>query len=466
MNKHQRYPDAYRPVAFVTADGDQAAEPQPGESAGGVSVDQQAREAHLFIWGDIGGWFGAHGHDVYDALVGRDLDTIHVWLASAGGSVLQGFQIYDLLKGHPAQVSVTVFSLAASAATFPLLAASPGMRKISRQSMVMIHKGSNMCFGYYTAEELDQQAAMVRKFDNRIIELYDRETNLNAAELPELMQADVWLEPEEALAAGFVDEIVDFAAVPFDLAGMTRAQFDEFFYDHSAAHARKSAQHAGFSAIAASALNPYVQNAPHSGAVYSTNKKDPKMKNSFAQKLANLITGNGWKVTDESGQEVNAAAIDTLFSDGDGVDLLGDAMRTQISDLVASGVAGSIKDLEKDTADLVAELSNKVKDLATQLEAVQAGVSESEQTDGAVQQTATELQKLKNEIAKMKTGQAAGQRSQDSGGREIGGDDTGTSPSAFSQKSKLYRTMTANGLVTAAEIEAIEKKVRQQRSQA
>jgi len=166
----------------------------------------------LMIYGRIGGggWLadGIGAADVAAALRELGPGPIDVRINSGGGDVFDGVAIHSLLARHPGVVTVYVDGLAASAASFIMLA---GDRvRASRNAMIMIHDAMTMTFG--SASTHQRAIDLLAKVSDNIADMYAE----RAGEDPEYWRSrmtengedGVWYTGTEALDAGLVDEIV------------------------------------------------------------------------------------------------------------------------------------------------------------------------------------------------------------------------------------------------------------------
>lgn len=179
-----------------------------------VSADAAAE---LMIYGRIGGggWFdeGIGASDVAAALRDAGPGPINVRLNSPGGDVFDGVAIHSLLARHPGTVTVYVDGLAASAASFIMLA---GDRIVSaRNAFVMIHGAMTGTYG--NAGTHRDAADLLEKVSDNIADMYAERAGEDAAYWRNLMDANRedghWMTGQEALDAGLVDELT---AVPDD----------------------------------------------------------------------------------------------------------------------------------------------------------------------------------------------------------------------------------------------------------
>ena len=167
--------------------------------------------ADIMIYGRIGGggWFydGISAADVAAALREAGPGPINVRINSGGGDVFDGVAIHSLLARHPGTVTTYVDGLAASAASFIMLA---GERVVaSRNSMVMIHDAMTMVFG--AKATLQRAVDLLDKVSDNIADMYAEKAGEDVeywrAKMEENGEDGVWYTGQEALDAGLVDEI-------------------------------------------------------------------------------------------------------------------------------------------------------------------------------------------------------------------------------------------------------------------
>jgi ATP-dependent protease ClpP protease subunit len=181
-----------RPELKVTAQ----AEGQPG--------------AELLIYDEIGFW-GIWAVDVAAALSTLS-GPLHVRISSPGGDVFDGVAIYNMLADYPDQVTVTVDSLAASAASF--IAMAGDTIRMNRASQMMIHDASGGCRG--NAADMKAMAGLLDVISGTIAGIYASRAGGEVEEWRERMLVDggfgTWYTAEEAVEAGLADELVPLPA--------------------------------------------------------------------------------------------------------------------------------------------------------------------------------------------------------------------------------------------------------------
>jgi ATP-dependent protease ClpP protease subunit len=102
------------------------------------------RTATLDIYDEIGPW-GTTAKDLVKQLRALDVDEIQMHVNSPGGDYFDGIAILNSLRDHPARVVATVDGLAASAASFIVMAADELV--MARNSELMIHEAQGFAMG-------------------------------------------------------------------------------------------------------------------------------------------------------------------------------------------------------------------------------------------------------------------------------------------------------------------------------
>lgn len=128
-----------------------------------------------------------------------------VTINSPGGHVVDAMAIHDLiveLKGKGVQVKTQGRGLIASAATYILMA---GDSEMSANSWLMIHNVSGGVYG--DVNEIEQYAAVLRKFNDSARDFYAEYTGLRKEDITKMMNAETWMTAEEAKSKGFINGI-------------------------------------------------------------------------------------------------------------------------------------------------------------------------------------------------------------------------------------------------------------------
>jgi len=169
-------------------------------------IQAASREAEVYIYEDIGDWFGGMSavrfKDELKAL--GDVDKITVFINSLGGDVFDGLAIYNELKNHPARVTTHVNGVAASAASIIAMA---GRKVIMGEgSFLMIHKAWSVAIG--NSDDMLKLAGDLEIIDSQLAEIYSRKSGKPAAEIMEMMRAETWLTADMALESKLADKAI------------------------------------------------------------------------------------------------------------------------------------------------------------------------------------------------------------------------------------------------------------------
>ena len=165
--------------------------------------------AEISIFDEIGFW-GTNAKDFkrdFDAI--KDTESIVVSLNSPGGSFFDGMAIYQMLSSVRERVSVEVYGLAASIASVIALAGSS--LSIARGSYFMVHNPYTIAVG--DATELRKTADILDKMKGDLAVIYAGKTGMTEDEALDVMEAETWYTADEALAAGFADDVPDYGEV-------------------------------------------------------------------------------------------------------------------------------------------------------------------------------------------------------------------------------------------------------------
>lgn len=133
-------------------------------------------------------------------------EDIEVHISSGGGSAFDGLAIYNLLANYPGKVTTINDALAGSAAAIILMAGTE--RKMAKYSLMMIHKAS-VYAGDGNATALEKTADMLIAVDSQIKAIYVANTGLPEKTVEKMLEAETWMTPDAALAAGFITSILD-----------------------------------------------------------------------------------------------------------------------------------------------------------------------------------------------------------------------------------------------------------------
>lgn len=159
--------------------------------------------AEVMIYGEIG--WEVTAKEFVKELTAVEADQINVHINSVGGDVFDGVAIYNCLRLHPADVTVFVDGIAASAASF--IAQAGDEVVMLRGSEMMIHDASAFAWG--NEQVMIETGAILGRISNNIADIYAQRAGGTVPEWRAIMQAEMWYSPEEAVAAGLADRTLD-----------------------------------------------------------------------------------------------------------------------------------------------------------------------------------------------------------------------------------------------------------------
>lgn len=133
---------------------------------------------------------------------GKDKIVLHI--ASPGGSVYAGYNIYNALKLSKKSIKTIIEGEAQSMATFIALAGDEV--EICNPSVFMIHMPHSGVEG--TAEQFEQGASELRTIENDMAEAYSAKTKLPIEQVKEMMKKTTTLNAKQAVEYGFADRVL------------------------------------------------------------------------------------------------------------------------------------------------------------------------------------------------------------------------------------------------------------------
>jgi ATP-dependent Clp protease protease subunit len=136
-------------------------------------------------------------------------DTMDIEIHSPGGSVLDGYRLYNSiteLRKRGVYVTANITLAASMASVIAMAADKIVMRKGAR---MMIHEASAATMG--DAEEHRNRAELLEGISDEIAEIYSNRTGIPQDEIRQSMKKETWMTGKQAVALGFADEDFDTA---------------------------------------------------------------------------------------------------------------------------------------------------------------------------------------------------------------------------------------------------------------
>jgi len=132
-------------------------------------------------------------------------NDVRVQINSPGGDMFEGIAIYNLLRGHPAKVTVEVMGWAASAAS--IIAMAGDEIRMGLGTFMMIHNAWGVVIG--NRHDMRDAAELFDGFDAAIVDIYEARTGMKRTAIEKLMDAETFMGPSEAVKNGFADMVDD-----------------------------------------------------------------------------------------------------------------------------------------------------------------------------------------------------------------------------------------------------------------
>jgi len=130
---------------------------------------------------------------------------ITVRINSPGGDMFEGIAIYNLLRAHPARVTVEVLGWAASAAS--VIAMAGDEIRMGLGSFMMVHNAWGVVIG--NCHDMRDAATLFDRFDAAIADIYQARTSMKRADIEQLMDAETFMSAAQTVEYGFADVVDD-----------------------------------------------------------------------------------------------------------------------------------------------------------------------------------------------------------------------------------------------------------------
>ena len=137
-------------------------------------------------------------------------DPFELWISTYGGSAMDMFAIYDVMRLMREECDISTFGLGKvmSAGVLLLAAGTKGKRKIGANCRVMLHSVIGGSQG--PIHSLENEMDEIRWIQDQHVKCLVEETNMSSKHLKKLLarKVNVYLTAEEAVELGIADEVV------------------------------------------------------------------------------------------------------------------------------------------------------------------------------------------------------------------------------------------------------------------
>lgn len=132
---------------------------------------------------------------------------IHFYINTPGGSISDGFAIFDTVRFLRAPVVTVCTGLSASMGTILMLSPPEKKNRVCLpNTRFMIHQPSSAYRG--SAADIEIGAKEILKLRDRLVEIYVQETKMDEDRIRADLNRDYWMTSEEAVKYGLCDRIV------------------------------------------------------------------------------------------------------------------------------------------------------------------------------------------------------------------------------------------------------------------
>ena len=134
-----------------------------------------------------------------------ELVPIYLYINSDGGEVGCALAIVDFIKSSMVPIYTVIEGEACSAAT--LISIVGKKRFITKNSHMLIHQVRGGVWG--KMNEFEDEMKNLKTFNNKLIKLYKKYTNIDEAKLIKILKKDITWGSKTCLKLGLVDSIIE-----------------------------------------------------------------------------------------------------------------------------------------------------------------------------------------------------------------------------------------------------------------
>ncbi len=160
--------------------------------------------AEVYIFDEIGA-YGITAQDFISEMKEYKDTPVNLRINCIGGDVFDGMAMYNIIKKREAKTTAYIEGIAASMGSVIALAADEVV--MAENSLFMIHNAWGGAMG--EAEDMRKTASILEKISGEIANIYERKTRLSLNRIVEMMDKETWLNANEAYELGFIDLISD-----------------------------------------------------------------------------------------------------------------------------------------------------------------------------------------------------------------------------------------------------------------
>ena len=146
--------------------------------------------------------------DTFCESIAEDDNRIDIRLHCNGGSVTEGWAIYDRLRATGKEITATVEGNCASMATIILMAAPKERRRAYQNAHILVHNPWMPVCEMADADDLQRLSDDLRAEQEKMLNLYVERCGCSREDMQTLMNEDKYIDTETAMTYGIIGEIV------------------------------------------------------------------------------------------------------------------------------------------------------------------------------------------------------------------------------------------------------------------
>lgn len=146
--------------------------------------------------------------DAFCNSIPADDGQIEVRLHCDGGSVTEGWAMYDRLRATGKEITCIVDGNAASMATVILMAAPKERRKAYENAHILVHNPWAVVMTAADADDMQKMANDLKSEQERLVNLYVERCGIDRDTIQSLMDEDKFITAAEAKELGIIGEII------------------------------------------------------------------------------------------------------------------------------------------------------------------------------------------------------------------------------------------------------------------
>ncbi|NOI87342.1 ClpP-like prohead protease/major capsid protein fusion protein [Vibrio sp. 99K-1] len=187
------------------------------------TLKNEADVIKIWVHGDISAW-DIDAMEIIAALQVANNKEVELRMLSGGGSVYQGLAMYNAIKAHKGKVVGIVDGMAASIATYVLLACDT--IRMPENAMLMIHDPAIGAWG--GEKEINSALQQLQAATKTISEAYAEKAGQPLEEVLTAMEKETWFTAQAAKDWGLVDEVVEAVDLSNALQSFDESDFKNF----------------------------------------------------------------------------------------------------------------------------------------------------------------------------------------------------------------------------------------------